>query len=172
MDKEKEILKLSTQIDTIKAHVNRLKKSGYSIHSLDIDMLRQKTIEFYELVFELENLISENEASKKIVSHTPEIPIPEVEDEHEETEVINEPEIIEKKVVVEKTIIPEPVAPPEPEPIPEPVVIQSPPVEEVIENKVAKPVTAPVPTEKKESDTIPVSSLFNDSSNSSIVFDF
>ncbi len=57
MDKEKIIIRLSTQINTLNAHINRLKKSGYKIHSLDVDMLRQKTIELYEMVFELETLV-------------------------------------------------------------------------------------------------------------------
>ncbi len=66
MDKEKVIIRLSTQIDTLKAHINRLKREGYKVHSLDVDMLRQKTIEFYEQVFELEELFEDkNEAPVK-----------------------------------------------------------------------------------------------------------
>ena len=65
MDKEKIIIRLNTQVDTLGAHIKRLKKEGYKIHSLDIDMLRQKTLEFYELVFELEKLVDESSHSTK-----------------------------------------------------------------------------------------------------------
>ena len=32
MDKEKILIRLSTQIDTLKAHINRLKRDGYKVH--------------------------------------------------------------------------------------------------------------------------------------------
>ena len=150
MDKEKKIIRLSTQIDTIKAHVNRLKKSGYSVHSLDVDMLRQKTIEFYEQVLELENIINENVKPEKIVisdtepliatSPVSEVRVKDVEIDHEETVLIEESEIIEKKEVIEKTEVTEPVVPIDPAPVAEPIIIQSPPKEEVLETIIHEPV--------------------------------
>lgn len=147
MDKEKIIIRLSTQADTIKAHVNRLKKSGYNVHSLDVDMLRQKTIEFYELVFELERTFNaaEPEPEKVVIPVTePSIVQPTVSEiKVEDTEVIQDVaeeekpveekpvEVVEKLEIVEETVIVEPVVVLPPSPEPEPTVA---PQEPVIEN--------------------------------------
>ncbi len=56
METEKIILQLANQVEIIKAHINRLKKPGYSIHELDIELLRNKTYEFYDLVNSLSNV--------------------------------------------------------------------------------------------------------------------
>jgi len=163
MDKEKIIIRLSTQVDTLKAHVNRLKKSGYNVHSLDVDMLRQKTIEFYELVFELENNVNdvETEPEKIVVPDAePSITQPPVsENEVEDVEVIQEEiveekpaedetvEVVEKIETIEEVVIEEPVVvpppPSEPEPKPEPKVAQP---EPIIEKQV--PVKEIEPKEK------------------------
>ncbi len=111
MDKEKALLSLSNQIDIIKAHINRLKKSSYNIHPLDVDMLKKKTIEFYELVFELENPSEINEEviiEDVVVEKGPSVE--ELVDEVKiEDEVVIEPKpepvaIIEKTPIIEKDI--------------------------------------------------------------------
>lgn len=164
MDKENLIIRLSTQIDTIKAHVNRLKKSGYSVHSLDVDMLRNKTIEFYELVFELENIINKNVKPEKVVisdtepsvvtSPVSEVKIKDVEIDREESVLIEESEIIEKRVVIEKTEVTEPVVPIDTKAVVEPIIIQSPPKEEVLEPIIPEPVISPTTSDEKEIETI------------------
>ncbi len=95
MDKQKTILRLSSQIDTIKAHIVRLKKRNYEIHSLDIDMLRQKTYELYDLIHELDNPQSTN---VEVVVEDVEI------EEKQVTETIVEEEKIEKPKVEPKPI--------------------------------------------------------------------
>lgn len=121
MDKEKIIIRLNTQIDTINAHIKRLKKDGYKIHSLDIDMLRQKTIEFYELVFELEELVGGSadeeltvddkistleSVEEKVASESSEV----IEEEIEELEVV-EPNIPSSSPVQESNFAePQPAA--------------------------------------------------------------
>lgn len=151
MDKEKLIIRLSTQIDTIKAHVNRLKKSGYNVHLLDVDMLRQKTIEFYELVFELENSINgSTKPEKTVIPNTePSIAKPLVS-ESKVIEVIPEEKEEEKPVTesLKKNI--EVVH----EETKEEIVIDDAP--EVIEKEdiikhveIAKPVVTPPPVEKE-----------------------
>ena len=119
MDKEKVIIRLSTQIDTLKAHINRLKRKGYKVHSLDVDMLRQKTIEFYEQVFELEELFEDKKETvdiktpvkqqvKQVMPEDVEI----IEDVAEDIPIeINNPEVVEENLTkeVEPTIIPEKV---------------------------------------------------------------
>ena len=55
MEKEKIILQLGVEIDTLKAHIQRLKKENYKLHPLDVELLQQKTRQFYELLFELEH---------------------------------------------------------------------------------------------------------------------
>jgi hypothetical protein len=54
MRKEKIILQLGVEIDTLKAHIQRLKRENYKPHQLDVELLQQKTRQFYELLFELE----------------------------------------------------------------------------------------------------------------------
>ncbi|MBC8319200.1 MAG: hypothetical protein H8E34_00590 [Bacteroidetes bacterium] len=112
MDKEKIIIKLITHIDTVKAHVNRLKKSNYNIHPLDVDMLRQKTTELYALVFELEQFIDKNKGHKE--SHIVDISV--VESRGQNIDVnIEEPvenliddnphnEIVETEIAIEPQI--------------------------------------------------------------------
>ncbi len=54
MDKEKFLLRLSLEIDTLKAHVNRLKPVGYKIHPLDMELLRKKALDLYDLMLQFE----------------------------------------------------------------------------------------------------------------------
>jgi len=54
MDKEKFLLRLSLEIDTLKAHVNRLKPAGYKIHPLDMELLRKKAMDLYDLMLQFE----------------------------------------------------------------------------------------------------------------------
>ena len=55
MKKEKIILQLGVEIDTIKAHIQRLKRDNYKLHQLDVELLQQKTRQLYDMLFELEN---------------------------------------------------------------------------------------------------------------------
>ncbi len=113
MDKEKILIRLSTQIDTLKAHINRLKRDGYKVHSLDVDMLRQKTIEFYEQVFELEELfdIKEEPIARKAPIVKPKVTEIILEDvevveikEEKVSDVIHKPEIVEEKIMQEPVV--------------------------------------------------------------------
>jgi len=56
MDKEKFLLNLNLELDTFKAHVNRLKPVGYTIHPLDLELLRKKIFDLYDLVLSFENV--------------------------------------------------------------------------------------------------------------------
>lgn len=134
MDKEKTLLSLNAQLDTLKAHINRLKKSNYKIHVLDVDMLKQKTIEFYDTVFELESRLFIKE---KIV----------IEDVKVEEPVVTKTPIattITKKPVVEKTIVEEVV-----EEKPKEEVIERKPVEKV-ETVEEVPVTIEIPVVEED----------------------
>lgn len=132
MDNEKILIGLSAHVDTIKAHVNRLKKGGYKIHPLDVDMLRQKTIEFYELVFELGQLVDESTGLKESSKHVPQKPVVDAPPEATEQEpVVEETTVPEQEVIVEETIIPEPVLTPPPMAAPKPEqIIAKPPFED------------------------------------------
>lgn len=57
MKKEKIILQLGVEIDTLKAHIQRLKRDNYKLHQLDVELLQQKTRQFYDMLFELENQV-------------------------------------------------------------------------------------------------------------------
>ncbi len=156
MDKEKTLLRLSTQIDSIKAHINRLRKSNYKIHSLDIDMLKQKTYELYDLIYELEDPQPAKEdviVEDVKIEEKPLIETKVKEKKIEEPRVEEEPitikpenlQVVEKEIpapvvefVVEESAQEEVVQPivegvPEPvvESIPEPVV-ETLPIEEVV----------------------------------------
>ncbi len=54
MDKEKFLLRLSLEADTLKAHINRLKPTGYTVHPLDMELLRKKAMDLYDLMLEFE----------------------------------------------------------------------------------------------------------------------
>ena len=69
MDKEKTLLRLSTQVDTLKAHINRLKKEGYEIHSMDMDVLRKNILQLYEMLVELSD-ISKSRDEHEIIKET------------------------------------------------------------------------------------------------------
>ena len=164
MDKEKTLLSLNAQLDTLKAHINRLKKSNYKIHVLDVDMLKQKTIEFYDTVFELESrlfikeeiVIEDVKVEEPVVTKTPiaktitkkpvvEKPVvekvveemPVVKEVVEEVPVTIKIPVVEKEPIIEDVIIKEPV-------------IESKPIakeEPVIEEVIVK--TEPIPEVKK-----------------------
>jgi len=57
MKKEKIILQLSVEIDTLKAHIQRLKRDNYKLHQLDVELLQQKTRQLYDMLFELEGAV-------------------------------------------------------------------------------------------------------------------
>ncbi len=57
MSKEKLLLQIGLEIDNLHAHVRRISKVGYALHSLDIDMLQQKMQSLYEMLFTLENFV-------------------------------------------------------------------------------------------------------------------
>lgn len=147
MDKEKTLLSLSIEIDSIKAHINRLRKSNYQINDLDVDMLKKKTIEFYELVFELEN---PSEIKEEVIIEDV------VVEKHPVIEEVKAEVMIEPEVVIEP--VREPDVKIEPEPIIEKdIEIEAPieevpseetPVEEIVEPKVdivPEPAEEPVP---------------------------
>jgi len=54
MDKEKFLLLLSLEIDTLKAHISRLKPAGYTVHPLDMELLRKKATDLYDLMLQFE----------------------------------------------------------------------------------------------------------------------
>jgi len=143
MNKEKTIIELNNQIELIKAHVNRLKRNENNIHILDIDMLKKKTYEFYDLVFELEHAVAEGSATQKKVIHNIKPQAKESEKEY-------------NKPVIEKTIVPDVVKKSKIETLTEPVVAAIPEVVEpeivkkpmpkiVITNKTEKTLTKPEP---------------------------
>ncbi len=146
MYKEKLIIRLDAQADVIKTNVNRLKKSSYNISLLDVDLLRQKTIEFYDHILELELLINENMASQKKDSFVSESLTEEID--QEELVIVEEHEIIEK----DETIINESVIPDEPEVVAESKIIESQLPDEELESFDSESLITPetsVETEKE-----------------------
>jgi len=57
MKKENIILQLGVEIDTLKAHIQRLKRDNYKLHQLDVELLQQKTRQLYDMLFELEGVV-------------------------------------------------------------------------------------------------------------------
>ncbi|MFA5419141.1 MAG: hypothetical protein WC341_11850 [Bacteroidales bacterium] len=97
MDKEKLLLRLSLEIDLFKAHVNRLKPVGYVIHPLDVELLRKKATEVYDLVVQLD-LNPVQKAEKQDIK--PPVVI------EKEVEIKPSPEVVEP---VKTEVIPTPV---------------------------------------------------------------
>jgi len=167
MDKEKLLIDLNFKVESIKAHINRLKRNELNIHVLDVDMLKKKTVEFYETIFELEKFVGENfnrgkgnilkEEDLVVEAVTVKPPVVEevVKSDDDGSEIINKevikentteiitPKVIEEDVTVEEIVIPESV------------ILQQPVVEQVSEPEVIPEPTAPKqPEEEKVKKTI------------------
>lgn len=146
MKKEKIILQLGVEIDTLKAHIQRLKKVNYQLHQLDVELLQQKVRQLYDMLFELEGEVgTRNIAStptrpeadsitetpqpkEKVVAKPPkkiiESPQPATKKAEEKIpeKLAKEIEVVQEKgtlEVVETEVVPEEIKP-EPEAIIEP----------------------------------------------------
>ncbi len=115
MSREKLLTDLNYKAKSIKAHINILKMNQLDIHMLDVDMLKKKTVELYDLVFELERLIDRK--SKKGAS-----------DSHKQPQVV-EPTVVEVPIIEELIVTNEAVQ----EQIVEDVIIEESVVSEVVE---------------------------------------
>lgn len=142
MDKEKTLLGLSIELDTIKAHINRMKKGEAELHQLDIDMLKKKTIEFYEQILQLES-----PANKKIVVEDVKVEEDAIKKSSPEdstpvkTEKIISETKIEEPIVTKPVIeIEEPQENVESVPEPEQITIVEEKEEPVIEQEVERPI--------------------------------
>jgi hypothetical protein len=121
MKKEKIILQLGVEIDTFKAHIQRLKKEDYTLHQLDVELLQQKTRQLYDMLFELENVvkpqdiaspkpvtIKEKELKEEKKSIAPQHQKP-TEEKPEKPKSIAQPE----EPIIEKPAVEPPQPPPE-----------------------------------------------------------
>ena len=140
MDREKLLLELNQKAKSIKKHINRLKNNELYIRKLDIDMLKKKTVEFYDTVFELEQLVANSSDLKRnkapdanqVVAETPDTEPLVIKESPIITEVVSEEiiikeetitedspnvitsEVIEEDVVIEEVVITELVVSPPP----------------------------------------------------------
>ncbi len=57
MNKGQLILDIQLEIKTLQSHLKRIEKPDYTLHALDVDMLKDKVRMIYERVFELESLV-------------------------------------------------------------------------------------------------------------------
>ena len=121
MKKEKIILQLGVEIDTFKAHIQRLKKEDYTLHQLDVELLQQKTRQLYDMLFELENVVKpqdivspkpvtvkEKELKEEKKSIEPQRQKP-TEEKPEKPKSIAQPE----ETIIEKPAVEPPQPPPE-----------------------------------------------------------
>lgn len=157
MDKEKFLLRLSLEIDTLKAHVNRLKPAGYNIHPLDMELLRKKATELYDLMLEYEMKPVQNPVNVDVKPTIPiektEIPAPQVVPEEIPTEVKKTGDEQEKvsPVVTEKPIADDVFVQKEEEII----ILPEPKVEEpVVQTPIEKPTIETPVIEKKPEEVI------------------
>ena len=155
MDKEKILKELYSQNESIKAHINRLKKNNYDIHILDVDMLKKKTIELYDMVFALDSLVSQKLPSFQNEIHVPKPPVVETLESKEPIEIKQDTSIDEPTLEDSKSEFVEN----KPE-VPEEGVIDDVVVEEVVIDDSVKVVIAP-PIEEPEA-TVSPKSLFKD----------
>lgn len=184
MEKEKIIIELSNNIELVKTHVSRLKKYTYNVNKLDVDMLKQKTIEFYELVFELEKTLSTStfEGDEIVPDNeldSEETFIPEekaigmeviLEETPKENEILKE-ELIEEVKKAEEVfdeIVDENTLPPDPEPL----IINQP---SVTEQPMAKEQTEDNTIEQNKATNLPPQTtydLFSGSSENAVAEKF
>ncbi len=177
MDKEKALLKATINLDTIKAHLNRLKKPGYTIHSLDIDLLKTKSVELYDQILSLDEFIEnrmEKPAETKagivhkqkhvIADEEPEVikkedeAIPKVEgDKNPEEEIEKEEAIVEDVKVTEVNI-----------PIPKVEVVPSETQEEGKEESTNKAVSETGDESSKSKTGATTYDLFSESAESAV----
>ncbi len=57
MNKEQLLMDVGLEVETLHAHIKRLSRANYPLHSLDVDILREKVRFIYERLFELEQFI-------------------------------------------------------------------------------------------------------------------
>jgi len=174
MDTEKLLLELNNQAETIKTHISRLKRNERNIHILDVDMLRNKTIELYEMVSDLEQLVENSSKAKLVKPHKIAPPAtvsqlikpPVIEDiaididtspevnkvKIETIPEVEKQEILVEDVTIEQTVIsevikPAPEKPPvaEPKPKPEPAQTNTP----LVAEKIQEPILAKTVVEEK-----------------------
>ncbi len=87
MGTEKILTKLSEQVELINNHINKQIVSGRKISLLEIDTLKQKTIDLYDLLFELEKAAANKHTPTE--KQTTEVDIP-IKIEEEATSDISE----------------------------------------------------------------------------------
>ncbi len=180
MDREKLLLELNYKVKSIIEHINRLKDNELDIHKLDVDMLKKKTVEFYDTVFELEKYINNSSDLKRnkatdayqvVVEADNEPPV--IKESPATTEVVSDEiiikedviiedspnvitnDVVEDDVIIEEVDIPEPTVSPPPiiEHIPKPEVIPEPIVPTtLVDEIVQEPIVVDVAdTEQKPS---------------------
>ncbi|MDP2723643.1 MAG: hypothetical protein Q8O72_12885 [Bacteroidales bacterium] len=158
MDKEKLLLRLSLEIDLFKAHVNRLKPTGYVIHPLDVELLRKKATEVYDLVVQMDlnpvQIADKQDIKPPVViekvaeiNPSPE-PVEPVKKEVISTPVQQEEEAIGIKNHQPEVVFAEKVVEP-PKQMVEEVAVTPTKVEVVIEEKATVPVVEKAPEEVK-----------------------
>ncbi len=95
MKKEKIILQLSVEIDTLKAHIQRLKRDNYKLHQLDVELLQQKTRQLYDMLFELEGAVETQSIASPHSKSIASPPTNSIADEVKET-ILPKEEVTEK----------------------------------------------------------------------------
>jgi len=181
MDREKLLLELNYKVKSIIEHINRLKDNELDIHKLDVDMLKKKTVEFYDTVFELEKHVDNRSESYRnidpdvdqVAVETYDTEPPVIKESPATTEVVSDEiiikedviiedstnvitnDVVEDDVIIEEVDIPEPTVSPPPiiEHIPKPEVIPEPIVPTtLVDEIVQEPIVVDVAdTEQKPS---------------------
>lgn len=115
MENEKLLLDIGSELEIFRAHIKRLRKKPANVHSLDVDLLQEKTRRLYEKLIDLEISISgktETTIATQPVQEEPPEPETVFEDTLIETEI--KAEVVQESSSIEPEIPEETVSQPEP----------------------------------------------------------
>jgi hypothetical protein len=64
--KEKLFQNIENNLDTLQVHIKKMQKENFKLHSIDVDLLKKKTLDLYEKLHELDTEVTENRGARSI----------------------------------------------------------------------------------------------------------
>lgn len=72
MNKEKLLANIEVNLDIFQVHLKKIMNSGFTLHRIDIDLFRKKTLEIYEHLDNLESVLNKQPSDRFITVNLPE----------------------------------------------------------------------------------------------------
>jgi len=64
--KEKLFQNIENNLDTLQVHIKKMQKENFNLHSIDVDLLKKKTLDLYEKLHELDIEVAESRGARSI----------------------------------------------------------------------------------------------------------